>query len=62
MSLAVKISLFCAGLFLTALYGGQLRLGVNALPEGTGYLTAALFDRTEAAFGSLASTAKAALA
>ena len=45
--------LFCAGLFLTALYGGQLRLGVNALTEGQSYLSAALFDRTEAAFGHM---------
>src|SRR5688500_4642234 len=45
--------LFCAGLFLAALYGGQLRLGVNALQEGQSYLSAAFFDRTEAAFGHM---------
>src|SRR5688572_21149248 len=45
--------LFCIGLFLTALYGGQLRLGTNALTEGQSYLSAALFDRSEAAFGHM---------
>jgi hypothetical protein len=52
-SLGFAAWLLCAGFFLAALYGGQLRLGVAALPEGQSYLSAALFDRTQAAFGHM---------
>ncbi|MEO7454140.1 MAG: hypothetical protein ABIV13_05190, partial [Fimbriimonadales bacterium] len=45
--------LFCVGLFLIALYGGQLRLGVSAPIAGESFLSKALFSRTEAAFGHM---------
>lgn len=45
--------LFCAGLFLIALFGGQLRIGVSPPIAGQGYLYSALIDRSEPAFGHM---------
>lgn len=45
--------LFVFGLFLIALYGGQLRLGVSTPMEGQSLLYRALIGRSEAAIGHL---------
>jgi len=45
--------LFVLGLFLIALYGGQLRLGVSVPVEGQSLLYRALIARSEAAIGHL---------